>query len=55
MLQLQADNGDVFELEGDVDEQWVDKRVQVQGTVDKNALSFSMTGPRLVVKSVSSL
>lgn len=55
VLQLEADNGDVYELEGDVADEWVDKRVAVSGSVDRNALSFSMTGPRLVVKSVSAL
>ena len=53
LLQLEADSGTTFELEGDVGEQWVGKRVAVEGSVDRNALSFSMTGPRLIVKAVS--
>ena len=55
VLQLEADNGDVYELEGEVADEWVDKRVAIQGTIDRNALSFSMTGPRLVVKSLAAV
>jgi hypothetical protein len=53
VLQLEADNGTLFELEGNVGEQWVGKHVAVDGSVDRNALSFTMTGPRLLVKSIS--
>lgn len=53
LLQLEADGGTVYELEGDVDEQWIGKRVSVEGNVNKNVMSFTMTGPRLVVKAVA--
>ncbi|MCG5053985.1 MAG: hypothetical protein KA712_13560 [Myxococcales bacterium] len=53
VLQLEADDGTVYELEGDVGEQWAGRRVVIQGSVDRNALSFTMTGPRLLVRSVS--
>jgi hypothetical protein len=54
LLQLEADDGaTVYELEGDVDEQWVGKRVSVEGSVNKNVMSFTMTGPRLVVKAIT--
>jgi len=53
LLQLEADNGTRFELEGDVAEQWVGQRVAVDGSVDRNALSFTMTGPRLIVKTIA--
>ena len=53
VLQLEADDGNIFELEGNVDEKFVGKRVAIDGSVDRNALSFSMTGPRLMVRSVS--
>ena len=55
VLQLEAEDGNVFELEGDVEEQFVGKRVTIEGSVDRNALSFSMTGPRLAVRKVSAL
>lgn len=53
MLQLETEDGNVFELEGEVDEKFVGKRVAIEGSVDRNALSFSMTGPRLMVRAVS--
>ena len=53
VLQLEADDKSVFELEGEVEEQFVGKRVTIEGSVDRNALSFAMTGPRLVVRKVS--
>jgi hypothetical protein len=53
LLQLEVDAGAIYELEGDVDEQWVGQRVSVDGTVNKNVMSFTMTGPRLVVKTVA--
>ncbi|MDX2018642.1 MAG: DUF5818 domain-containing protein [Deltaproteobacteria bacterium] len=53
LLQLEADGGTIYELEGDVDDKWVGKAVVVEGSVDKNVMSFTMTGPRLVVKSIA--
>lgn len=53
LLQLEADNGARFELDGEIAEEWVGKRVAVEGSVDRNVMSFTMTGPRLIVKTVS--
>jgi hypothetical protein len=52
VVQLVTDDGKVFELEGPVGSEWLDRRVVVNGTVDRNALSFTMTGPRLLVTSI---
>ncbi len=51
--QLQADDGTIYELEGtDPALRRDGVRVEIDGSVDKEALSFAMTGPRLKVKSV---
>lgn len=55
LLQLEADNGARFELDGEIAEEWVGKRVAVEGSVDRNVMSFTMTGPRLIVKTVSAV
>ncbi len=55
VLQLEAEDGNIYELEGEVDEKFVGQRVAIEGSVDRNAMSFSMTGPRLMVRAVSSV
>jgi hypothetical protein len=56
--QLVTDKGDAFVLEraslgGEDDVTLVDGvRVEVVGDVDRQALSFAMTGPSLIVKSI---
>lgn len=51
--QLQADDGIIYELEGtDPALRRDGARVEIDGSVDKEALSFAMTGPRLKVRSV---
>jgi hypothetical protein len=55
-FQLHADDGMEYELEGtDPLLRRDGVRVEVDGTVDRGALSFAMTGPRLKVKSVKAL
>jgi len=54
--QLVADDGTTYEVEGSDPALAQDgARVEVDGAVDRNALSFTMTGPRLKVKSVRRL
>jgi hypothetical protein len=53
VYQLVGDDGTIYELEGgDPLLNQVGARVEVDGNVDKNAMSFTMTGPRLKVKAV---
>jgi hypothetical protein len=53
VYQLVADDGTIYELEGaDPLLSKVGARVEIDGSVDKNAMSFTMTGPRLKVKAV---
>jgi hypothetical protein len=54
--QLVADDGTAYELEGaDPLLRKSGARVEVDGTIDRAALSFTMTGPRLKVKSVRAI
>lgn len=51
--QLVADDGTTYELEDAADAAThVGVKVEVDGTVDRNAMSFTMTGPRLKVRSL---
>lgn len=54
--QLIASDGVTYVLEGSgtgADPAWVDgAHVEIDGAVDRGALSFAMTGPVLKVKSV---
>lgn len=56
LFQLEAEDGNTYELEGEVDTpaltELVDAHVEVDGAVDRNALSFTMTGPRLKVRTI---
>ena len=55
VYQLVADDGTIYELEGnDPLLRKEGAKVEIDGSVDKNALSFSMSGPRLKVKAVKS-
>jgi hypothetical protein len=55
-FQLAADDGTTYELEGaDPLLRRDGLRVEIDGTVDRGTLSFTMTGPRLKVKSVKAL
>ena len=56
VYQLVAEDGEIYELEGaDPLLQKDGCRVQIEGSVDKNAMSFTMTGPRIKVKAVKDL
>jgi hypothetical protein len=56
VYQFHADNGDIYELEGtDPLLRKEGAKVEIDGHVDKNAMSFTMTGPRLTVKSIKSV
>jgi hypothetical protein len=56
VYQLVADDGTIYELEGsDPLLRKEGAKVEIDGSVDRNALSFSMTGPRLKAKSVRSI
>jgi hypothetical protein len=53
VYQLVGDDGTTYEVEGS--DPLLSKdgaRVEVDGSVDRGAMSFTMTGPRLKVKSV---
>ncbi|MDZ4694680.1 MAG: hypothetical protein SGI86_05985 [Deltaproteobacteria bacterium] len=52
-LQLIDAKGLRLVLEGIVDGEWVGKRVVIEGSIDRESLSFSMSGPRLVVQSIA--
>ena len=52
-FQLLADDGTVYEVEGnDALLHREGARVEIDGSIDRTALSLAMTGPRLKVKSV---
>ncbi len=54
--QLVAEDGTTYELEGSDPLLAKDgARVEIDGQVDQNALSFTMTGPRLKVRSVKAI
>jgi hypothetical protein len=51
--QLVADDGTAYQIDGaDPALKEDGARVEIDGAVDKNAVSFAMTGPILKVKSV---
>ena len=51
--QLVADDGTTYQVQGsDPALQQEGARVEIDGAVDRGALSFAMTGPILKVKSV---
>jgi hypothetical protein len=55
-FQLHADDGVDYELEGtDPLLRRDGLKVEIDGTVDGGTLSFTMTGPRLKVKSVKAM
>ena len=56
VYQLVAEDGEIYEIEG-VDPllRREGSRVEIDGSVDKQAMSFTMTGPRLKVKTVRDL
>jgi hypothetical protein len=50
--QLVADDGTTYVLEGTTDAIEVDgAKVEIDGVVDRGAMSFAMTGPTLKVKT----
>jgi hypothetical protein len=54
--QLVADDGIVYEVEGsDPALRREGARVEIEGSVDRAALSLTMTGPRLKAKSVRTI
>jgi hypothetical protein len=54
--QLVAEDGEIYEVEGgDPLLQKEGARVEVDGTIDKQAMSFSMSGPRLKVKTIKAV
>ena len=50
--QLVADDGETYVLEGAIKGIEIDgASVEIDGVVDRNAMSFAMTGPTLKVKA----
>jgi hypothetical protein len=50
--QLVADDGTTYVLEGAIQGIEIDgARVEIDGTVDRDVMSFAMTGPTLKVKA----
>lgn len=55
-VQLVAEDGNTYELEGNDPLLRQDgARVEIDGTVDKGAMSFAMTGPRLKVRAIKAV
>jgi len=52
-LQLIDAKGMRLVLAGTVDGGWIGKRVVIEGSIDRESLSFSMSGPRLLVQSIA--
>jgi hypothetical protein len=55
LYQLHADDGVIYELDHQLDDALLRRdgaRVEIDGTIDKQAVSFTMTGPRLRVRAV---
>ena len=55
VFQLHSKDGDIYELEGLQDDpllQTEGAEVEVDGKVDREAMSFTMTGPRFKVTSI---
>jgi hypothetical protein len=56
VYQLVAEDGEIYELEGgDPLLKREGARVEIDGSVDKGAMSFTMTGPRLKAHAVRDL
>ena len=56
VYQLVAEDGEIYEIEGtDPLLRKEGAKVEVDGHVDKQAMSFSMSGPRLKVKSIKAV
>jgi hypothetical protein len=54
--QFVAEDGTAYELEGSDPLLSRDgAKVEVEGTVDRNAMSFTMSGPRLKVTSIKQI
>ncbi len=54
--QLETEDGTFYELEGsDPLLSRAGARVEIDGQVDKDAMSFTMTGPRLKVRAVKAI
>jgi hypothetical protein len=52
---LHADNGDRYQLVGQVDGAKDGLHAEVEGKVDKQAMGFAMLGPQLVVAKIVAL
>jgi hypothetical protein len=53
VYQFHADDGEVYEVDGsDPLLQAEGAKVEIDGQIDKAAVSFTMTGPRLKVKAI---
>jgi hypothetical protein len=51
-----AEDGNTYEIEGgDAAARSEGARVEIDGSVDRGAVSFTMTGPRLKVKSMRTI
>jgi hypothetical protein len=56
VYQFHAEDGTVYEVDGDdplLKQEGA--KVELDGAVDKNVMSFTMTGPRLKVKSIKAV
>ena len=52
---LEADGGDRYQLSGELDGAKDGMRAEVEGKVDKQAMSFGMMGPQLAVQKITKL
>lgn len=54
-LILRADDGQRFQLKGDVPRRWVGQRVRVHGSPAEAQFGFAMVGPIIDVRRVEAL
>ncbi len=52
---LETDEGDTYQLTGDVGAAKDGMKAEVEGKVDEGAMGFAMVGPQLAVQKIKSL
>lgn len=53
--QLVGDDGESFQLSGNLKDAKDGLRAEVEGSVDKNQMGFGMTGPLLAVSKITAI
>ena len=52
---FEADDGETYQLTGNIDGAQDGMKAEVEGKVDKDAMGFAMVGPQFEVKKLSAL